>query len=139
MTVSDAAALANELHAFCAAAPHDYPGHNIELFERVESFLRTLIPVAVSREEVARIEHLEKENFALAANQCHAGYGDEWGNHRCEKIDALKDALLGLIEALELDGERYPLGPYTAMRLSDAQNALFRPLQLHDRAAGVEK
>ena len=30
---------------------------------------------------------LEDENFALAANQCHDGYGDEWGNHRCRAID----------------------------------------------------
>lgn len=36
----------------------------------------------------ARIGGLEKENFALAANQCHAGYGDDYGNHRCDKIDA---------------------------------------------------
>lgn len=32
--------LADELHEFCAAAPHDYPGHNISLFERAEAALR---------------------------------------------------------------------------------------------------
>ena len=32
-------------------------------------------------------EALEEENFALAANQCDDGYGDEWGNHRCRAID----------------------------------------------------
>jgi hypothetical protein len=30
---------------------------------------------------------LRAENFALAANQCDDGYGDEWGNHRCRAID----------------------------------------------------
>ena len=36
---------------------------------------------------------LENENFALAANQCHDGYGDEYGNHRCryqDEIEALR-------------------------------------------------
>jgi hypothetical protein len=35
----------------------------------------------------ARVAELETENFALAANQCHDGYGDEWGNHCCHAID----------------------------------------------------
>lgn len=34
--------LADDLHAFCAAAPHSYPGHNIELFERAEKAIRSL-------------------------------------------------------------------------------------------------
>ncbi len=29
------------------------------------------------------ISDLEKENFALAANQCHEGYLDPHGHHRC--------------------------------------------------------
>jgi hypothetical protein len=36
----------------------------------------------------ALIARLHAENFALAANQCHAGYGDEYGNHRCRDQDA---------------------------------------------------
>lgn len=39
------------------------------------------------------IEEFEQENSALAADQCHHGYGDEWGNHRCryqDEIAALK-------------------------------------------------
>lgn len=74
----------------------------------------------------ARIGEMEKENFALAANQCHAGYGDDYGNHRCEKIDGLKDALLGLIEAVELDSDKGGKGisGYTAARLTDARAAL---------------
>lgn len=48
--VIDAMALADELHTFCAAAPHDYPGHNIELFERVEKFLRAMAQPAVTME-----------------------------------------------------------------------------------------
>jgi hypothetical protein len=39
---------------------------------------------------VAAIKALREENFALAANQCHDGYGDEYGNHRCRKIDTLQ-------------------------------------------------
>ena len=36
----------------------------------------------------AEIARLKEENFALAANQCHAGYSDEFGNHRCRYQDA---------------------------------------------------
>jgi hypothetical protein len=73
--------------------------------------------------EIAR---LKAECFALAANQCHAGYGDDYGNHRCEKIDRLKDALLGLIEAVELDSDKGGKGisGYTAARLTDARSAM---------------
>lgn len=35
------------------------------------------------------IERLRKEAFSLAANQCHAGYGGEYGHHRCREIDRL--------------------------------------------------
>lgn len=33
------------------------------------------------------INRLQKENFALASNQCHDGYGDDYGNHRCREVD----------------------------------------------------
>jgi hypothetical protein len=36
-----------------------------------------------------KCRELEKENFHLAANQCHAGYGGEYGHHRCAEIDRL--------------------------------------------------
>jgi ABC-type proline/glycine betaine transport system substrate-binding protein len=36
---------------------------------------------------IASWRDLVAENFALAANQCHDGYGDEWGNHCCRSID----------------------------------------------------
>jgi hypothetical protein len=35
-------------------------------------------------------ELLLPEGAALAANQCHDGYGDEYGNHRCREVDAWK-------------------------------------------------
>jgi hypothetical protein len=35
-------------------------------------------------------ELLQPEGAALAANQCHDGYGDEYGNHRCREVDAWK-------------------------------------------------
>jgi len=33
----------------------------------------------------------EKRNFALAANQCHAPWNDEYGNHRCHIEDCLRE------------------------------------------------
>lgn len=36
-----------------------------------------------------KCRELEEENFHLAANQCHAGYGGEYGHHRCAEIDRL--------------------------------------------------
>ena len=36
-----------------------------------------------------KCRELEKEGFHLAANQCHAGYGGEYGHHRCHEIDRL--------------------------------------------------
>jgi hypothetical protein len=36
-----------------------------------------------------KCRELEQEAFALAANQCHAGYGGEYGHHRCKEIDRL--------------------------------------------------
>jgi len=39
------------------------------------------------REEIVR---LRMECFSLAANQCHAGYSDDRGNHRCCVVDAEK-------------------------------------------------
>lgn len=44
--------LADELHAFIAAVPHEYPGHNVELFERAEKALRA----AASAEPAANAE-----------------------------------------------------------------------------------
>ena len=34
------------------------------------------------------VERLTKENFALAADTCHAGYAGENGDHRCKEVDA---------------------------------------------------
>lgn len=36
---------------------------------------------------------LHAETAALAADQCHDGYGDEYGNHRCKEIDDLRAKL----------------------------------------------
>jgi hypothetical protein len=40
-----------------------------------------------AREALAEIARLQAENFALAANQCHDGYSDEGGSHRCKEVD----------------------------------------------------
>ena len=48
------------------------------------------------RDAAAEIERLTKENFALAANQCKAGYSGEHGDHMCryvEEIERLRAAL----------------------------------------------
>lgn len=42
------------------------------------------------------IKRWYSECEALAADQCHHGYGTEWGHHRCkyqDEIDQLKDQL----------------------------------------------
>src|SRR5574337_159683 len=49
--------------------------------------------IAAARER----DRLEKECFALAADGCHAGYSDEYGNHRCREVDAA----IARAEALE--------------------------------------
>lgn len=36
----------------------------------------------------AEISSLRAECFKLAADTCHAGYGDEYGHHRCREVDA---------------------------------------------------
>lgn len=38
-------------------------------------------------EQAARIDELERENFALAANQCGGGYSGEHGDHMCRFRD----------------------------------------------------
>jgi len=52
--------------------------------------------VGVSRqaleEVLAELDRLHAENFALAANQCKAGYADEHGDHMCSLLDALREA-----------------------------------------------
>ena len=43
----------------------------------------------LTTESADEIERLRKECFHLAANQCHAGYGGEYGHHRCAEIDRI--------------------------------------------------
>lgn len=50
---------------------------------------------------------LEEENFSLAANQCHHGYGDEYGNHRCKYQDEI--AALKKREPNEITVKKYDL------------------------------
>lgn len=46
---------------------------------------------------------LERECFALAANQCHGGYGDERGHHRCKYQDERDAAIAQDHEAIVAD------------------------------------
>jgi hypothetical protein len=62
-----------------------------------------------------RIAELEAENAALAADQCHKGYGDDRGNHRCsyqDRIVELQAESKQLRERLEFfeDDEYRPTG-----------------------------
>lgn len=46
----------------------------------------------------------EKENFSLAANQCHHGYAGEYGHHRCkyqDRIERLRAALQNIMNGIE--------------------------------------
>lgn len=54
---------------------------------------KAAIAVMTSKREIG---YLEKENFALAADQCHHGYAGEYGHHRCkyqDEIARLQNAL----------------------------------------------
>lgn len=46
--------------------------------------------VTLIRSLSAKLAEAERENFALAADQCHAGYAGENGDHSCKEIDALR-------------------------------------------------
>lgn len=72
---------------------------------------------------VDRIEALEKENFALAANQCAGGYSGERGDHMCKfrdmadgygKLDAeyasSQARLSEAVKVLEKFNAHYPMG-----------------------------
>jgi hypothetical protein len=61
----------------------------------------SVTPAALS----AEIERLNAENFALAADQCHAGYGDEGGNHRCKEVDAAIARAAGRVEQARKDAD----------------------------------
>lgn len=51
-------------------------------------------------EFVERITELEKENFALAANQCEGPMiGDDWGHYACKKVIELEAEVKALKEA----------------------------------------
>jgi len=84
---------------------HQHRPHYEEAADRIEA----LEADVVKWEEFAndmldgknkRIEALEKECFALAANQSHAGYGDDYGNHRCKRIEALKAVLRQALDCI---------------------------------------
>lgn len=67
---------------------------------------------------------LENENFALAANQCHQGAGDEYGNHRCgyqDQIEYWKGIVRDCIEVAEVG-----FGKPTKISRADAQNYIDR-------------
>lgn len=46
---------------------------------------------------VAEAQRLSADNFALAANQCKAGYSGEHGDHMCHLLDALRTIEAALV------------------------------------------
>lgn len=63
-------------------------------------------------EQAERIKQLEAENAALAADQCHGGYGTEWGHHRCKyqnRIAELEVALEGIARCAQHSPPRLAL------------------------------
>lgn len=68
-----------------------------------------------------RVSLMKAEAEALAANQCHDGYGDEYGNHRCREIDALRNENAQLrAERRVYRGEEKAVDGYVGRRKSDA-------------------
>lgn len=90
--------------AMVAKAPYPTPSEHSDLLERLRRgvvwpLLRTHPNVSETDKIIeeaatalsalaAERDALKAENFALAADQCHDGYGDERGNHQCRHVDA---------------------------------------------------
>jgi len=54
----------------------------------VEALLSDRDSLAAENERLtAELRRVEADNFALAANQCAGGYGDDYGNHRCRLVE----------------------------------------------------
>jgi hypothetical protein len=54
---------------------------------------------------------LETENFALAADQCHHGYGDEHGHHRCIYQDQIEDLKAEIARLMAANPPAILVGP----------------------------
>lgn len=74
-----------------------------EIVERHYAELQTQVDAlyAEREQQAERIERLEKENFALAADQCHGGYAGEHGHHRCRELDKQAERIGELEGALK--------------------------------------
>jgi hypothetical protein len=92
--------------AICAAARHD-PFRGAIVVD-TKAFIETFNGHRDRKlcTSLDRTEALEKECFALAANQCNHGYGDEYGHFRCARIEALEAALRAVATVCEQDGSQ---------------------------------
>jgi hypothetical protein len=61
-----------------------------------------IVVADILEEAATAIASLREENFRLAADQCHAGYAGEHGDHRCREIDALRERVRVLEGALAI-------------------------------------
>jgi len=51
----------------------------------------TYAEAAILQAQNDRVRELERDNFRLAADQCHNGYGGEHGHHRCTYQDRIAE------------------------------------------------
>lgn len=70
---------------------HDIYKHD---FERLKETIHTALQSTRAQQE--------RECSVLASNQCHDGYGDDWGNHRCREIDKLNAQVEALRDELKI-------------------------------------
>lgn len=66
----------------------------------------------------------DEELAALAASQCHGGYGDEYGNHRCfyqDEIDRLRSGIKKVLH----EGVQKIEGPYPSAKNNKCKHGRF--------------
>ena len=83
-TMAEAAAAIDALQARVKELEFDIAG-----FRLIDVLYKNSTEAAEARAAAlqARVKELEDECFRLAADTCHAGYGDEHGHHRCREVD----------------------------------------------------
>lgn len=79
-----------------------------DLVERLEDHaihfdsIQYLAEAADIRAAIATIEAQAREIEHLTFDQCHAGYNDDWGNHRCNYQDQLSTVRRDVLEEAKL-------------------------------------
>ena len=76
----------------------EYPNYGDDFADMVYIARRLLDHLKAQKQEIEKVIH---DSFALAANQCHAGYGGEYGHHRCAEIDTLNQKLASILNEID--------------------------------------